>query len=95
MAVAVILDFNGATLDQYDQVIDKMELPPGGPGPRGALFHWVTATDDGIRVTDVWETREQFEQFADEQIGPYSQEVGLPGPPALTFHEVHNHFTAG
>jgi hypothetical protein len=95
MAVAVILDFNGATLDQYDQVIDKMGFTPGGKGAPGGLFHWVAATDDGIRVVDVWETRDQFDQFADEQIGPYTQEVGLPGPPALTVHEVHNHFTAG
>jgi hypothetical protein len=95
MAIAVILDFNGATLDQYDQVIEKMGFTPGGKGAPGGLFHWVAATDDGIRVVDVWETREQFERFADEQIGPYTQEVGIPGPPEVTFYEVHNHLTAG
>jgi hypothetical protein len=46
-------------------------------------------------VTDVWESREQFDRFAEEQIGPFSAEVGLPGPSSVTFHEVHNHFTAG
>ena len=45
MAVALVLDFDGATLDQYDQVLDKMGLEPGGEVPPGALFHWVTATD--------------------------------------------------
>ena len=95
MAVAVILDFKGATLDQYDQVIEKMGFTPGGPGGPGGLFHWVTATDDGIRVTDVWESREHFERFADEQIGPYTQEVGIPAPPETTFHDVHNYLTAG
>ncbi len=95
MAVAAVLDFEGATLDQYDQVIDKMGFTPGGKGAPGGLFHWVAATDDGIRVVDVWETREQFEQFADEQIGPYTQEVGFAGPPKVTLYEVHNHLTAG
>lgn len=95
MAIAAILDFNGATLDQYDQVIEKMGFTPGGKGAPGGLFHWVAATDDGIRVVDVWETREQFERFADEQIGPYTQEVGIPGPPEVTVYEVHNHLTAG
>jgi hypothetical protein len=52
------------------------------------------ATDDGIRVTDVWETREQFEQFAAEQIGPFSQQAGIPSPPSMQFHEVHNHMAA-
>ena len=30
-----------------------------------------------------------------EQIGPITQEVGVPGPPELTFYDVHNHLTAG
>lgn len=95
MAVGVILDFPGGTLEQYDQVIDKMGFTKGGPGPPGALFHWVTKTDDGIRVVDVWESREQFERFAQEKIGPLTQEVGVPGPPTTSFFEVHNHLAVG
>ena len=91
MAVGVVMEFDGGTLDQYDQVIEKMGLRPGGEMPEGGISHWVTKTDNGIRVTDVWETREQFEQFAQEQIGPYSQEVGIPGPPEITFYEAHNY----
>ena len=60
MAVGVVMEFAGATLDQYDQVIAKMGFSPGGPGAPGGLFHWVTETADGIRVTDVWESRERL-----------------------------------
>jgi hypothetical protein len=91
MAIAVVLEFEGGTLDQYDQVLEKMGLTPGGPTPPGALFHWATLSDGSLRVTDVWESRDQFDQFAQEQIGPYSAEVGLPSP-ELTFYDVHNHF---
>ena len=94
MAVAVILDFEGGTLDQYDQVIERMGFEPGGAGAPGGLFHWVTETDNGIRVTDVWESREQFQRFAEEKIGPLTQEMGL-AEPQMTFHDVHNHLTAG
>lgn len=94
MAVAVVLEFDGATLEQYDQIIQKMGFTPRGPGAPGGIFHWVTKTDNGIRVTDVWETREQFEKFAQEQIGPYSQEVGVSAPPQTAFYEVHNYLTA-
>ena len=59
MAVAVMLDFDGATLDQYDEV-----------------------------------TREQFERFAAEKIGPTTQGVGFPNPPDVKFVEVHNYLTA-
>jgi hypothetical protein len=94
MAVGVVLEFDNATLDQYDQVIQKMGLTPGGDMPNGGLFHWVTATDGGIRVTDVWESREQFERFSEEQIGPYSQQVGIQDPPRVTYYDVHNYLSA-
>ncbi len=84
MAIAVVLEFSGATLEQYDQVIKEMGFQPGGAGPPGALFHWITATDDGIRVTDVWEDRDTFDRFAQEKIGPVTAESdsqARPSPP--------------
>jgi len=90
MAVAVVMDFEGS-LDQYDEVVGKMGLTPGGPTPPGALFHWVTATENGFRVTDVWESQDVFQAFAEEHIGPNAAEAGL-APPNPTFHEVYNHF---
>lgn len=95
MAVGVQLDFKGGTLEQYDQVVKKMGFTAGGPGAPGGLFHWVTKTDDGLRVTDVWDSRETFEKFAAEKIGPITQEVGVPGPPEIQFFEVHNYLTSG
>jgi hypothetical protein len=88
MAVALILDFKDGTLDQYDQVIEKMDL--GGQVPDDAQFHWVTATDDGIRVVDVWDSREAFDKFAEEKIGPLTAEVGMPNPPEIKEVPVHN-----
>lgn len=94
MAVGVVLDFAGATLDQYDQLVEKMGFSPGGAGAPGGLFHWVTQTDNGIRVTDVWQDRETFERFAQEQIGPLAAEVGITSPPQISYFDVHNHLTA-
>lgn len=95
MAIAVGMTFSGAPSKQYDEVVQKMGFQPRGSGPAGCLFHWVTKTDDGIRVVDVWETNEQFESFAQEQIGPISAEVGIPSEPETTFSELHNYLTAG
>jgi len=91
MAVAIEMDFKGVTLDQYDQVMELMGLGPDSPPPPGAIFHWVAETPDGIRVVDVWETREAYEQFAAEQIGPSTQQVGISAPPETTYRDVHNH----
>ena len=95
MAIGVQQDFPGATLAQYDEVIKKMGFRPGGPGGPGGLFHWVTKTDAGIRVVDVWESRERFEKFSAEKIQPLTAQVGLPAPPKVTFFEVHNYLTKG
>ena len=93
MAVAVDMSFRGATLDQYDQVLQKMGLRQGGEMPPGGISHFVAKTDDGIRVVDVWESKEAFERFAQEQIGPYSREVGIEEEPETRFYDVHNHLT--
>jgi len=89
------MDFDGATLDQYDKVLELMQLHPGGRAPDGALFHWCTKTDNGIRVTDVWDSREQFERFAQEQIGPFTQQAGIQSPPQISFYDVHSYMNGG
>jgi hypothetical protein len=91
MAVAVQLDFRGVTLEQYDQINERIGLLPGGPASREELFHWVTKIDDGFRVIDVWESREAFQKFAQEKLSPIYQEVGVPHPPEIQFFEVHNY----
>jgi hypothetical protein len=96
MAVGVVVEFAGATLEQYDDVVkNMMGFTPGGAGAPGCLFHWATKTENGIRVTDVWEAREQFEAFARDQIGPFGAKAGFPSEPQVTFCEVHNYLTAG
>lgn len=95
MAVAVQIEFTGATLDQYDESIKRMGFRPGGPAEPGLLFHWVTGTPGGLRATDVWESREAFNRFAEEKLVPMTREVGIPAPPAIQFYDVHNHLIAG
>ncbi len=95
MPIGVVIQFSGGTPEQYDQVIEKMGFKPGGVGAPGSMFHWVASAPEGLRVTDVWASTEQFEKFAQEQIGPFTQEAGIPGPPEITVHEVHNYLTAG
>jgi len=95
VAVGLQSDFTGMTLEQYDDVINRMGFEPLGAGGPGCLFHWVAKTDDGIRVTDVWETQEDFDKLAAEKIGPITQEVGVQGQPTTTYFDVHNYLTAG
>jgi len=95
VAVGIQQDFKGMTLDQYDAATQQMGLTPRGAGPAGSLFHWVTNTDNGVRVTDVWESREAFEKFAQEKIGPTMQALGVDVHPEIQYFDVHNYMTAG
>jgi len=90
MAVAIEMKFKGATLEQYDEVLKLMGLDGGAPAPPGARFHWVAKTDDGLHIVDVWDSREVFDKFAQEQIGPYSQQAGITEPPETTYYELYN-----
>ena len=95
MTVGVQIDFKGATLEQYDQAIERMGLLPGGPSMPRELFHWVTKTDDGFRVIDVWESREAFEQFLEGKLRLVAPDVGVDFPPEIQYFEVHNYFAGG
>ena len=44
-------------------------------------------------MTDVWKSKEAFEKFSTQQIGPITKEFGLPQP-TINFFEVHNYLTA-
>src|ERR1700691_2148040 len=96
MAVAIQLDFQDATLAQYDAINERIGLLPGGP-PAGSqeLFHWVMETDEGFRVTDVWESREAFEECVQGKLRPILQEVGIAHPPEIQFFEVYNYLAGG
>jgi hypothetical protein len=95
MAIGVKLNFVGATLEQYDEIVAKMGYLPGGPAGPGAISHLCTKTDDGFRVIDVWESKDAFERFAQEKIGPLSGAVGLGAPPEIKFFDIHNYLTPG
>ncbi len=40
-------------------------------------MHAAAVDEDGLHVTDVWESAEQFQQFASETLMPITQELGI------------------
>jgi hypothetical protein len=78
MAVGVVSDFEGATVDQYDEILQLLEMSSRDKAEPGRLFDWVTKTDLGFWVTDLWETREAFEEFSQERAGTYAKRSAFP-----------------
>jgi hypothetical protein len=72
---------------QYDDVIKRLDA--GGAGsPKGRLFHVAFGSLDALRVSDIWDTKENFELFG-QTLMPILQELGVDaGTPELI--EAHN-----
>ncbi|MGL6280733.1 MAG: hypothetical protein ACRC50_14405 [Gaiella sp.] len=58
MAYATVRDIP-ASWDRYTAVSDTL----ADPVPPGLLLHVAGPTDEGFRVIEIWESREDFERF--------------------------------
>jgi hypothetical protein len=83
MAVCLVINIPGGTLEQYDQVRDAVD-----PLGDGQISHVAGATSDGFCVVDVWESRADFDRFMREHLGEQLARAGVPQPQIVEF-EVH------
>ena len=86
MTWAVIEDVS-APAEPYDLVelydtVHRLLLERTGGAFDGRLVHLTWPTADGLRVIEVWESREQYDRYGREVIGPLVAEVlaGRPHP---------------
>jgi quinol monooxygenase YgiN len=87
MALAFLFELPGTTQEQYDQVIEKLQL--GGRTYPGQLFHVAGPMEGGWRVVDVWESQEAADKFLQAKLGQAFQEVGI-APTQPKVWPVHN-----
>jgi hypothetical protein len=90
MAVAMVLEWPGVTVEQYDAVMDDLGL--GGKPYKGGIFHVAGPIEGGWRVVDVWESQEAFDTFLQQKLGAVLQKNGLQ-PPQVQLWPVHNTLT--
>ena len=91
MAVVMIMEWDGVTVEQYDAA-RKLVNWEGNP-PAGGMFHVAALTDTGLRVTDVWQSAEAFQAFAEQRLMPGVQQLGIQGQPRVDILPVHALFT--
>ena len=91
MPLGVSIEIPGVSLEWYDEVVATTGFLPGGPIVDGALSHWVTKTDTGIRIVEVWETREAFDANVKKWSVRIVRELTVPSRPVISFFEIHNY----
>jgi hypothetical protein len=88
-ATLVIIEADDLTPELYDQM--RSEMPSHAEGNNHPAVAHIAAVkeDGGFVVVDVWESPEAFAAFAQSEIGPASESVGL-GPVEPRIHPIHN-----
>ena len=76
------------TTEKYDETIKRLEAGAQWP-PDGLSYHIAFSSGDSFRVSEVWDSREQFDAFG-KTLRPVLTDVGveLAGEPEML--KVHN-----
>jgi len=84
MSDALILEFKGASADQYNAVNKTLGIDPAtgdGDWPAGLLSHTgAMGEGDTIVVFEVWDSQESQGAFMASRLGPALGQAGLPEP---------------
>jgi hypothetical protein len=89
MRILMTMKWDGVTPDQYEKIRKTVNWE--GDMPPGAVFH-VAGFDkekNTMRVTDIWESAEQFNSFIQNRLTPKTQEAGIQGQPQVDIVPVH------
>jgi hypothetical protein len=90
VAIVMSMRWDGVTKTQYDQAREVVGWETDVPA--GAKFHVASFDDNGLHVTDVWETTEDFNRFVEQRLMPGVQQVGIAGQPDVSISDAHRMF---
>ena len=79
------------TTDQYDETISRLEKS-GEWLPEGLAFHVAFKSNGSVRVSEIWDSREQLETFG-ERLMPVLKDVGIGFASEPELLEIHNVIT--
>ena len=91
MAFAVIHHFPGGTKEQYEASLEAVH-PSRDQLPDGQIVHAAGPVEGGWTIVAVHESKESWERFRDNILGPRLQqgvEGGFPTPPEETAFDAY------
>jgi hypothetical protein len=87
MRIIMQMKWDGVTPDQYELMRNTAHWEPDVP--KGAVFHVAGFTNGSIRVTDIWESADDFNNFVNSRLMPAAIAAKLPGQPQVEIFPVH------
>jgi hypothetical protein len=89
--MSIVVRFHPASLtaEQYDASTSKLEEAGVDFPPEGLDYHVCFGSDGDLKVSEIWDSREQFEAFG-ERLMPVLTETGITFSAEPEVFEVHN-----
>ena len=88
MSVVVRFTPTNVTKEKYEESLRRLEEAGEFP-PEGMEYHVAFGPEDNLRVSEIWDSREQMQAFGD-RLMPILTEIGIEfsGEPEIL--EIHN-----
>jgi hypothetical protein len=58
--------------------------------PDGVILHVPWFVDAGLRVTDLWESADDFQRYVGQRLLPAVQAIGIEGQPRVDIRPLHS-----
>lgn len=89
--MSIVVRFNPANLttEKYDESIRRLEEAAGGFPPDGLDYHVCFGSEGNLRVSEIWDSREQLEAFG-KRLMPILADVGIEVSGEPEIFEAHN-----
>jgi hypothetical protein len=87
MRITMTMKWDGVTPNQYDGMRKTLKMDE--TAPRGLVFHVAGFKDNAIRITDVWESEDDFNSYTHSYLMPAAIEHKLEGAPQIEIFPVY------
>jgi hypothetical protein len=89
MSIVVRFSPTNLTAELYDSSTSKLEEAGVDFPPEGMDYHVCFGSEGSLRVSEIWDSREQFEAFG-ERLMPVLADAGIEFSGEPEVFEVHN-----
>ena len=86
----MMMSWDAVTPEQYDGARETVHWE--GDPAAGGMFHMAAFDGQRLRVTDLWESAEDFQRFVEGWLMPGIAQLGISGEPQVEVYPAHRIF---
>ncbi|MFZ3167246.1 MAG: hypothetical protein WA130_06490 [Candidatus Methanoperedens sp.] len=90
--IVMLMQWTGVTKELYEKV--RKQVNWEGEIPKGAVLHITAFDEKGIRVTDIWKSEGDLNNFIQNRLTPVTKEL-IDTEPNVEVHPLYNLFMPG